>query len=161
MKRNFEIKGIVEKREKKLLLDILVKIFYAMDISYQEFEEIEHYILNQAPKLSEEKKIELKTVLDLYRENKEKIDSLISSHLIGWRFERIGFIERAVLRIGVSYILYLKEKLHPDQFKREIRYIISFLLEIQECFGSDKKSVKFVNGVLSSILRDIYDTTTV
>lgn len=148
-----------EKRFKKLVLDCLLKIFYSMDISGKDFNTLKDEIIPQLPSIPDKYKQEIEYITLYYLKEKEKIDQIISSHLINWRLDRVGFLERATLRIGVSYILCLQQTTPKDRLDREISRIISFLLEILECYGTSKKGVRFVNGILSAILK--HQTTTV
>lgn len=141
------------KRYKKLTLEYLLKLFYAVDISGKDFgttmEEIDREI-----HLPEDYKNQIRQIVTTYTQHENEINHLISCHLIGWRLERIGFLERGTLRIWVSYMLYLRRSLPEQMFLREIGYIISFLLELLECYGVPKRTVKFVHGVISSILKE-------
>lgn len=138
--------SIKDKKFKKLTLEVLVRIFYAYDISGRDILQVaqdfikERYIPESYVNL-------IMDTVNFYIENRINIDNMIESHLEGWRFERIGYIERAVLRVGVCRLLMLSKK-------REISYTISFLLEILECYTDSKHSVKFVNGVIGRILRE-------
>lgn len=138
--------SIKDKKFKKLTLEVLVRIFYAYDISGRDILQVaqdfikERYIPESYVNL-------IMDTVNFYIENRINIDNMIESHLEGWRFERIGYIERAVLRVGVCRLLMLSKK-------REISYTISFLLEILECYTDSKQSVKFVNGVIGRILRE-------
>jgi len=46
-------------------------------------------------------------------DHREEIDALIGGHTIGWRFERLGLIDRNILRIGVFELLY-DEEIPPE-----------------------------------------------
>lgn len=145
-------RNIKEKKYKKLSLEVLLKIFYAYDITSRDLGELKGEFLKTVY-LPTQYINQIDEIINLYKNNSDYIDNLISSHLSDWRFERLGKIEKAILRIGVSYIYFLKQTLTSDAYNREIRYIISFLLEILECYGGIKKSVKFVNGILGKISR--------
>lgn len=143
----------ISKRNKKLTLELLVRIFYALDLNPEDLITLKDS-LKSTSRLAKHYKNQIDDIVSFYQNNSLFIDQLIASHLIGWRFERLGKIEKAVLRVGTTYILYLKEK-HPlETYQREIRYIISFLLEILECYGGNKESIKFVNGILGRIFRE-------
>lgn len=145
-------RNIKEKKYKKLSLEVLLKIFYAYDITSKDLSKLKEEFLKTVY-LPTQCINQIDEIINLYKNNSDYIDNLISSHLSDWRFERLGKIEKAILRIGVSYIYFLKQTLTSDAYNREIRYIISFLLEILECYGGIKKSVKFVNGILGKISR--------
>ncbi|HCP32455.1 TPA: transcription antitermination factor NusB, partial [Candidatus Acetothermia bacterium] len=41
--------------------------------------------------------------------HRDEIDALISQRTVGWRFERLAFIDRNILRLGIFELLYLPE----------------------------------------------------
>lgn len=145
-------RNIKEKKYKKLSLEVLLKIFYAYDITSRDLVELKEEFLKTVYLPTQYIK-QIDEIINLYKNSSDYIDNLISSHLLDWRFERLGKVEKAILRIGVSYIYLLKQKLNQHAYAKEINYIISFLLEILECYGGTKKSVKFVNGILGKISR--------
>ena len=71
-----------------------------------------------------------------------ELDQIIESHLQNWTLERLGRIERAILRLG-SY-----ELLHRDEIPREVS--LDEMIELSKSF-CDIKSKDFVNGVLDAI----------
>lgn len=73
------------------------------------------------------------------------IDQKISNHLKGWKLERISYIDRNILRLGAYEIIYETEL--PDAVA------IDEAIELAKKF-SDEKSSKFINGVLSSIMKE-------
>lgn len=144
-------KNIVEKKYKKLCLEVLLKIFYAYDLTCRDLNELKEDLI-KGIHLPLEYINQIESIVNFYKDNSDYVDNLISSHLLDWKFERLGKIEKAILRIGVSYISFLKQ--NKSDYNMDIRYIILFLLEILECYGGTKKSVKFVNGILGKILRE-------
>lgn len=71
---------------------------------------------------------------------KDDIDSLISSHLENWSFDRLATAERTILRIAAYEISYMEDI--PTNVS------INEAVELANKYG-DQKSGKFVNGVLS------------
>lgn len=100
-----------------------------------------------ATDIFEDRKIKLKkqdfpmALLKGTIENLEQIDSKIASILRNWDFDRLGSLERAILRLGTYEIIY--EKIHK-------RIIINEMLEISKKYG-DIKSTQFINGVLDKL----------
>ncbi|MEI3606778.1 transcription antitermination factor NusB [Pseudogracilibacillus sp. SE30717A] len=76
--------------------------------------------------------------------NKQEIDHRISSHLHNWSFERIPLVEKAILRIAVYEMDYLDDI--------PIGVSINEAVELAHKYG-DEKSGKFINGVLSNIIK--------
>lgn len=150
----------ISKRNKKLTLELLVKVFYAYDINADDFIVLKED-LKSSVNLPMYYQNQVDEVIQFYKNNHNIVDQTISSHLVGWRFDRLGKIEKAALRVGTAYIMCLKDKLSTEEYKKEVRYIISFLLEILECYGGTKDAVKFVNGVLGRIFREQLSTETI
>ncbi|WP_010093192.1 transcription antitermination factor NusB [Ornithinibacillus scapharcae] len=72
------------------------------------------------------------------------IDEKISSNLEKWSFNRIPSVEKTVLRIATYEINYLSDI--PENVS------INEAVELAKRYG-DEKSGKFVNGVLSKIIK--------
>jgi N utilization substance protein B len=87
----------------------------------------------------------------LVRTHQPELDELISSHSTGWTLERIAPLERSILRVGLTEMLY------PGQVpgEREIppEGAINEAVETAKRFcGADAPA--FVNGVLGAVLRE-------
>lgn len=75
--------------------------------------------------------------------NLTAIDQTIKKHLEHWRFDRIGKVDRAILRMAV-YELRYEEEIPTSVTMNEA-------VELAKVFGGDESS-RFVNGVLSKVL---------
>lgn len=78
-------------------------------------------------------------------ENQAKIDELIGGHAQHWRLDRMAVVDRNVLRIAVSEMLYGET---PQVV------VIDQAIEIARKFSSDESS-RFVNGILDAIKDEI------
>lgn len=76
--------------------------------------------------------------------NLEALDLRITHQLKGWNFERIGDIERAILRLGAYEVLF-------SAIDKAV--VINEALEIAKHF-SYESSTKFINGVLDGIAKN-------
>jgi len=120
--------------------EVVTTILYAMDVGN---EGIDKFI----DELLEDRKIRNKQkdfALSLYNgvvENMEKIDEVIKKNLFDWSFEKIGKVERAILRLGVYELMF------TDTDKA---VIINEALESVKRL-SDEKASKFINAVLDKI----------
>lgn len=74
--------------------------------------------------------------------NENLIIQTITSNLTGWSFERIGTVEKALLKIAVYEILV-------EKMPYEI--VINEAVELAKIYG-DEKSSDFINGVLAKIV---------
>lgn len=77
--------------------------------------------------------------------NREEIIKLIEKFAPEWPVEKIAGIDRAILEIGIYEIV----------FNEEIPPIVAIneAVEIAKHFG-DENSPKFINGVLSSVMKN-------
>ncbi|MFD1736404.1 transcription antitermination factor NusB [Bacillus salitolerans] len=75
-------------------------------------------------------------------EQQTDIDHLIKNNLEKWSMERIGKIDRAILRMAVYEMKYLDEI--------PVNVSMNEAIELAKVFGDDDSS-KFINSVLSKI----------
>ncbi|MCY7572481.1 transcription antitermination factor NusB [Bacillus pumilus] len=79
-------------------------------------------------------------------EQKNKLDDMISQHLVNWKLDRIANVDRAILRLSVYEMVYQEDI--------PVSVSMNEAIELAKLFGDDKAS-KFVNGVLSNIKNDL------
>ena len=96
-----------------------------------------------APKLSEQE-FAYQT-LEGVLANKAEIIRIINKFAPQWPIDKIAPIDRAILEIGIYEVV----------FNKEIPPIVAIneAVEIAKYFG-DKNSQKFINGVLSSVMKE-------
>lgn len=75
----------------------------------------------------------------------DELDVRINAALTGWSPERVGAVERAILRLALLEILHLPET--PP------KVAISEAVDLAKTYSTDDAS-RFVNGVLDRILKD-------
>ncbi|WP_096201197.1 transcription antitermination factor NusB [Bacillus sp. FJAT-45350] len=98
--------------------------------------------------IEEEEKISpfLETSVTGTLEHQTEIDSLINESLENWSLERMGNVDRAVLRLAIHEMKYI-EDIPPNVTFNEA-------IELGKAFGGEE-SGKFINGVLSKIKNKI------
>lgn len=74
--------------------------------------------------------------------HKDEIDAMISEHLENWKLDRVGTVDRNILRIAVYELKYMEDIPHSVSINEAI--------EISKIYGDDE-SRRFINGVLSKI----------
>ena len=72
----------------------------------------------------------------------ETIDAVLQRHVVGWSLERLGTLERAILRLATYELLW--EAVVPEGV------VINEAVELAKRFCSDEAGA-LVNGVLGSI----------
>ena len=77
-------------------------------------------------------------------DHRESLDQVIEAALDRWTPDRIGYVERALLRIGVY------EMLHEDDVPMNVA--INEAIEVAKRFGGEE-APRFVNGVLDRVRR--------
>jgi len=78
------------------------------------------------------------------REGKE-IDARLAGALRNWKLERLGYLERAILRIGAFEILYYPET--PD------KVAIDEAIELAKSF-CEPDSARLINGALDNVMNE-------
>ena len=79
-------------------------------------------------------------------ENARELDTLLRPHLENWSFERLGVMDRGVLKAGAAELAYMKGT--------PARVILDEAVEIATTF-SGPDSGRFVNGVLDRLARQL------
>lgn len=80
--------------------------------------------------------------------HRNEIDEKIVSRLRNWSFDRIGALERAVLRLGVYEIVYAE----VDGEAPPSAVAINEAVDLAKYFSSNE-SGRFVNGILDAVAR--------
>lgn len=77
---------------------------------------------------------------------REELDALIVSNLNNWALERVSLIDKLIIRMGLTEILYFNEI--------PVKVSMNEALEIAKMYGT-KDSSKFINGILDGIRTDL------
>jgi N utilization substance protein B len=81
-------------------------------------------------------------------ENIEYIDSIIENIAINWRLERMTYIDKNIMRLGVAEILFFEDI--------PIKVTINEYIEIAKKYSTDEAG-KFVNGILDKVAKGAYN----
>ncbi|KAA8711548.1 transcription antitermination factor NusB [Helicobacter canis] len=106
-------------------------------------------VLESAPTMLTARKIKNKQqdfALGLLRGVIERFDSLgeeLEQHLKEWEFERLGQMEKSILRLGAYEILYTQT---------DSPIIINEAIELAKMYGDDN-APRLINGVLDALSR--------
>ena len=86
------------------------------------------------------------------KDNITKIDEIIAGAAPEWPIEQIAIVDKTILRIAV-YELVISKDVPP-------KVVINEAVELAKSYGSEN-SLKFINGVLGALYKDITtDSTT-
>lgn len=120
-----------------------VEILYRTDLMNEEFSIITQEVVNRR-KLRGKAVQYLKSLVSMICNNMAAIDSALSRSLTDWRFDRLSYVDRAILRIAACEILFISE-IPP-------KVSIDEAVELARFYGTDG-SARFVNGVLDSLYK--------
>jgi len=131
---------------RKKAREIIFRTLYTYDLKGGDlFEILEEHIKDIRPQLSEEVIEYAYSIAKGISDTLEDIDRIIQEHLNHWRLERLGYPERALLRLG-TYELVFSDI--PDKGR-----VFVDILDLAKCYLDSEEGLKFINGVLSSIYK--------
>ncbi len=93
----------------------------------------------------EEDKTFAMEIINNYLAHKDDIEQIIKSHLIGYEIDRVYRVDLALISEAICEIIYLKTP---------VKIIINEVINLAKKYSTEK-SGKFINGVLSSIVKDL------
>ncbi len=82
-------------------------------------------------------------ICDEFKHHKEEIDKMISEFAFGWDIERLFKIDKDILRISITELVYIKDAPH--------KVIIDEALELAKKYSTDD-SPSFINGILARVV---------
>jgi N utilization substance protein B len=71
-----------------------------------------------------------------------KLDEIIEQYAIGWKLDRMGSVDRNLLRLAIAEIVYLDDI--------PISASINEAIELGKLYG-DEQSARFINGILGAV----------
>lgn len=122
----------------------VMQVLYAHEISKDPIDKVKKDLL---PVIGEEESSEfVNQLIDLVLKNEETLDKMILEKVVNWELERMALIDKIVLRMGVTELLYFPE-IPP-------KVSINEAIDISKDYCT-RNSGKFVNGILDAILDDL------
>ena len=120
-----------------------LQAIYAWDLrGEQELERVSNQIFDDLLVPAEERKL-ANGLLRTLREHGRELDRLLAEVTTNWRLERLGVIERCVLRLAAA-------ELHRGETPP--RVVLRESIRLAERYGNPE-SARFVNGVLDALAR--------
>ncbi|WFD09054.1 transcription antitermination factor NusB [Tepidibacter hydrothermalis] len=130
---------------RKISRELGMKMVYQMDMTKEYTnEKIEEFIEEHS-----HENFDSQYLVDLGNiviENKEDIDSIISTHSTKWKINRIAKVDLSILRVAIAEIKYMDNV--------PFKVAINEGIELAKRY-SDDESTKFINGLLGSAINDI------
>ena len=137
----------MNKEQKRVARCVCLKILYANSSSGILFNEVlDNFNDNEALESINKEQIKYASMLfNLTIENKIELDKLIESKLVNWKIQRLALMDKMILRMSLSEMLYV-ESVPP-------KVSITEGVEIAKEFSTEDSS-SFVNGILDAIYND-------
>ncbi len=86
-----------------------------------------------------------KEIVESFINHRNELEDLISKHLQGYELNRLYKVDFALMLLALTEIIYLKT---PYQI------VINEVVELSKSYSTSKSS-RFINGVLSSIIKEL------
>ncbi len=120
-------------------------VLYQWDMKGEPIESlVEEYISANRINISDQRRY-IRKLVRTYMDNSTDIDKLIAELSEKWDIDRVGYIERNLLRIALAEFLYIGVKTPKLA-------IYDYVKLAQKYAG--KKSAKFINGILGRVVRE-------
>ena len=131
---------MAEKQQRKKAREAVLQALYAKYLSSEDQNKVLRDINNR---YNFDNELFQKTI-----DNNEMLDQKIENSLENWDLERINVIDRLIMQMSISEMLFMK------QYEIPYRVTISSAIENAKKFSSED-STAFVNGVLDSIYKTL------
>jgi N utilization substance protein B len=116
------------------MIEVAEKALLALEIAEFTTLESQNEVKNYAIKIAQ-----------TFHQNHEEIDSIIQKYSTGWDFDRLVKMDKDILRIAISELLYIKET--------PMKVVVDEALELAKKYSTDDSST-FINGVLAKVIVD-------
>ena len=80
------------------------------------------------------------------REKQEELDKIIRDYSQNWEFGRISYVSRAIIRVSLYQLLYMKDQI-------PMKVAIDEAVRLAQEYAEDDAG-RFVNGVLDAFVKD-------
>lgn len=85
----------------------------------------------------------IQKIIKTYKERKDDIDNVIKELASGWDIERLFKIDKDILRIAITELLFIKDA--------PVKVVIDEALELAKKYSTDD-SPSFINGILAKVV---------
>ncbi|MEG0069087.1 transcription antitermination factor NusB [Cetobacterium sp.] len=123
----------------------LFKIVFESELNEVKIDEtLESYLLRDDTKLNTNEREFIEKYSKGMSINDEKVVETLKNNITGWSLERVGSVEKALLKIATYEVLF-------EDVPAEI--VVNEVVELAKKYG-DEKSHEFINGVLAKIVAE-------
>jgi len=145
----------MDRKHKREARNLCLQILFANKFSNSDFDNLfsNFYLAqdNDLDKKSYNKK-QIEYASRLYShviKEKDRVDKLIECKLVNWEMNRLATIDRIILRMSITEMLFL------DDIPPKVS--ITEAVEIAKNFSSEDSS-GFINGIMDAIYNEEYNT---
>ncbi len=128
---------------KQKMREVVFLLLYCLDLSAPEEDELVKLVSNELKVAKSQVKLCLSKVRNIQSHQKE-IDEKVASALQSYRFERIHWVERNILRLGL-YEMFFDEMIPP-------KVAIAEAIRLGKKFGTPP-SVAFINAIMDHLFK--------
>jgi len=133
-----------KKQNRRLLREKVLQVLYAYEMNQEGLTNLTNGILADVE--SELDKIFCRELINNIVANRKMLDHYIVERVTNWEMDRIALIDKILLRIGLSEILFFPD-IPP-------KVSINEVIEIAKEY-STSNSGKFINGILDAVLNEL------
>lgn len=84
-------------------------------------------------------------IAQAYQQHRKEIDDMIKKYSTGWDFDRLVKMDKDILRIAISELLYVKEA--------PMKVVVDEAVELAKKYSTDD-SPSFINGIIAKVIVD-------
>lgn len=123
--------------------EVVMEIMYQMEIhKTYEMDDMEKFLVHYEEVLDQPY---IHRLVALWLAHRDEVEEKITKHLKGWKLDRIAKIDLAILRLGITELIYADDI--------PIKVSINEAVNLAKKYVDDK-SGKFINGVLSHFVEE-------
>ncbi len=115
------------------MVDVADKAFQALEIAelcaLSQTKEVKEFIVN---------------ITKTYQANRQEVKTLINESSIGWDIARILKIDKDIMKIAITELLYIKDA--------PVKVVIDEAVELAKKYSSEE-STAFINGILGKVVK--------
>jgi len=123
--------------------DMQTKIDSLVNVADKAFQALEIAELSALSQTKEVKDFIIK-VTQTYQQNRDEVKKLINECSIGWELNRILKIDKDIMKIAITELLYVKDA--------PIKVVIDEAVELAKKYSSEE-STSFINGILGQVVK--------
>ncbi len=132
-------------KSKRPARNFALQTLYAIDITGNNIQDVVDGVLENHEISDEQKEYGMK-LIGLVQENRTLLQEKTSEKLVNWEWNRVALIDRMILLIAVSELLFCSDI--PPQV------VLAEATSIGSKFSTNE-SASFINGILKAIAKDV------